>query len=177
MLNKKHILTCILAAGMLFALSACSSKTVSHNSVPATTSKSLGYQTTTTKSSNFKAPDFPDDIEHEPPQGEGFDITNEDIFEKGYYAFQFDSFSDAYIFWGMKNNSDVDIEWSVYRVDNELSEDEIKELAKTEPLAINEGSDSISEGQWIYVLCNINKETASAPVDSTFYLSSYRGYA
>ena len=99
MLNKKHILTCILAAGMLFALSACSNKTVSPNSVPATTSKSLGYQTTTTKSSNFKAPDFPDDIEHEPPQGEGFDITNEDIFEKGYYAFQFDSFSDAYIFW------------------------------------------------------------------------------
>lgn len=167
MLNKKHILTCILAAGMLFALSACSNKTVSPNSVPATT----------TKSSNFKAPDFPDDIDHEPPQGEGFDITNEDIFEKGYYAFQFDSFSDAYIFWGIKNNSDVDIEWSVYRVDKELSEDEIKKLAKTEPLAINEGSDSIFEGQWIYVICNINKETASAPVDSTFYLSSYRGYA
>lgn len=171
MLNKKHILTCILAACMFFTLTACSKKSKeTPTRFPLTTTKS-------TKSSNFKAPDFPDNIDHEPPQGEGFDITNEDIFEKGYYAFQFDSFSDAYIFWGMKNNSDVDIEWSVYRVDKELSEDEIKELAKTEPLAINEGSDSISEGQWIYVLCNINKETASAPVDSTFYLSSYRGYA
>ena len=94
-----------------------------------------------------------------------------------FYWNQHAVFPEFAIFWGMKNNSDVDIEWSVYRVDNELSEDEIKELAKTEPLAINEGSDSISEGQWIYVLCNINKETASAPVDSTFYLSSYRGYA
>ena len=56
-------------------------------------------------------------------------------------------------------------------------EEDIKELSKTKPLAVNEGSDSIHEGQWIYILCNINKETASAPVDSTFRLWSFRDYA
>ena len=116
-------------------------------------------------------------MDHEPPQGMGFDISNKDIFEKGYYAVQYDSFSGAYFFWSSTNVSESGIEWSVYLSDKELSEDEIKELSKTKPLAVNEGSDAISEGQWIYVLCSINKDTASAPVDSTFHLSSFRAYA
>ena len=165
--NKKHILIYILIAGIIFTLSACSNATDTQVSTSATS----------TKSSNFKAPDLPDDIDHEPPQGMGFDISNEDIFEKGYYAVQFDTFTSAYFSWSSEDNSGSDIEWSVYLSDKKLSEDEIKELAKTKPLAVNEGSDAIYEGQWIYVLCNINKETASAPVDSTFHLSSFRDYA
>ena len=167
MLNKKHILICILIAGFIFILSACSKGTEPQYSASVTS----------TKSSNYKAPDMPDNIDHEPPSGMGFDISNEDIFEKGYYEVQYDTFSGAYFFWSMKNNSDSDIEWSVYVSDNELSEDEIKELSKTESLGVNEGSDEVAEGQWIIVICNINKETASAPVDSTFHLSSYRDYA
>ena len=166
MLNPKHILICILVAGLVFTLPACSNVTDTQASTSATS----------TRSSNYKAPDFPENMDHEPPQGMGFDISNEDIFEKGYYAVQYDSFTSAYFFWSSTNNSGSDIEWNVYLTDEELSEDEVKELSKTEPLAVNEGSDSIREGQWIYVLCSINKETASAPVDSTFHLSSYRDY-
>lgn len=167
MFNKKHILICILLTSFIFALSACSKGTEPQASTPATS----------TKSSNYKAPDMPDDMDHEPPSGMGFDISNEDVFEKGYYAVQYDSFSGAYFAWNMKNNSDSDIEWSVYVSDKELSEDEIKELSKTKSLGVNEGSDAVEEGQWIIVICNINKETADAPVDSTFHLSSFRNYA
>ena len=167
MLNKKHILLFILITGIIFALPACSNVDDTR----------ISTSVTSTKSSNFKAPDMPDDMDHEPPQGMGFDISNKDIFEKGYYAVQYDSFSIAYFAWSSTNESGSDIEWSVYLSDKELSEDEIKELSKTKPLAVNEGSDAIEEGQWIYVLCNINKETATAPVDSTFHLSSFRAYA
>ena len=157
----------VIVAFMLFLLCSCSN--VAETQVTTTAAS--------TRSSNFKAPDFPENMEHEPPQGMGFDISNEDIFEKGYYAVQYDSFEGAYLYWSTKNNSGSDIEWSVYLSDKELSEDEIKELAKTKSLGVNEGSDSIREGQWIYVLCSINKETASAPVDATFHLSSFRDYA
>ena len=167
MLNEKHILIYILIAGIIFTLPACTD--VTDTQVPTSA--------TSTRSSNFKAPDMPDHMDHEPPQGMGFDISNNDIFEKGYYAVQYDSFSIAYFSWSSTNESGSDIEWSVYLSDKELSEDEIKELSKTKPLAVNEGSDAIEEGQWIYVLCNINKETAAAPVDSTFHLSSFRAYA
>jgi hypothetical protein len=170
MLNPKHILICILVAGFILTLPACSN-------VSETTETQGSTSAASTRSSNYKAPDFPDDIDHEPPQGMGIDISNEDIFEKGYYAVQYDSFSGAYFFWSSKNNSGSDIEWSVYLSDKELSEDEIKELSKTESLGVNEGSNAINEGQWIYVLCSVNKETASAPVDSTFHLSSFRDYA
>ena len=165
-LNKKHILIYILTAGIIFTLPACSNVADTQVSTSATS----------TRSSNFRAPDLPDDMELEPPQGMGFDISNTDVFDKGYYAVQYDSFSIAYFAWSSTNDSGSDIEWSVYLSDNELSEDEIKALSKTEPLAVNEGSDEIHDGQWIYVLCSVNKETASAPVDSTFHLTSYRAY-
>ena len=167
MINRKHILIYILIAGIIFTLPACSNGTDTKASASAAS----------TRSSNFKAPDMPDDMDHEPPQGLTFDISNKDIFEKGYYAVQFNSFAGAYFSWSSKNNSGSDIEWRVYLSDKELPEDEIKELSKTKPLAVNEGSDSIREGQWIYVLCSINKETASAPVNATFHLSSFRDYA
>ena len=73
--------------------------------------------------------------------------------------------------------SDSDIEWSVYVSDEKLTENEIKELSKTKSLGVNEGSDEVARGQWIIVICNINKETADAPVDSTFHLYSFRDYA
>ena len=120
MLSKKHILIYILIAGILFALPACSD--VSETQVSTTAAS--------TRSSNFKAPDFPENMEHEPPQGMGFDISNEDIFEKGYYAVQYDSFEGAYLYWSTKNNSGSDIEWSVYLSDKELSEDEINAKVK-----------------------------------------------
>ena len=167
MKNAFKKVTVVIVAFMLFLLCSCSN--VAETQVTTTAAS--------TRSSNFKAPDFPENMEHEPPQGMGFDISNADIFEKGYYAVKYESFDGAYFYWSSKNNSGSDIEWSVYLSDKELSEDEIKELSKTKSLGVNEGSDSILEGQWIYVLCSINKETASAPVDATFHLSSFRDYA
>ena len=82
MINRKHILIYILIAGSIFTLPACSNGTDTKVSASAAS----------TRSSNFKAPDMPDDMDHEPPQGLTFDISNKDIFEKGYYAVQFNSF-------------------------------------------------------------------------------------
>ena len=79
MLNRKHTLIFILIVGIILTLAACSN---GPETQAPTTAKS-------TKSSNYKAPDLPDDIEHEPPQGMGFDISNADIFEKGYYAVKY----------------------------------------------------------------------------------------
>lgn len=173
MLNKKQIMLYILAAVFIFSLSACSKKVETETE----TETQVPTSAAVIKPSNFKAPDMPDDMDHEPPQGLGFDISNKDVFEKGYYAVQYDTFLGAYFFWSSENKSGSDIKWSVYLSDKELTEDEVKELSKTKPLAVNEGSDAIREGQWIYVLCSVNKETAAAPVDSTFHLSSFRDYA
>ena len=72
MLNKKHILIYILIAGIIFIMPACTN--VADNMV--------SMSATPTKSPNFKAPDLPENMDHEPPQGMGFDISNEDIFER-----------------------------------------------------------------------------------------------
>ena len=77
MLNPKHILICILVAGFILTLPACSN-------VSETTETQGSTSAASTRSSNFKAPDFPEGMDHEPPQGLGFDISNEDVFEKGY---------------------------------------------------------------------------------------------
>ncbi len=71
--NKKHILNYILIAGIIFILSACSNGNEAQT--PATSAS--------TNPSNFNAPDMPDNMEQEPPQGMGFDISNEDVFEQG----------------------------------------------------------------------------------------------
>ena len=170
MINTKTILIYIFIVGIIFTLPACSNGSDAADAQISTSAAS-------TSSSNFNAPDFPENMDDEPPQGMGFDISNEDIFETGYYAIQYDSFATAYFFWSSTNNSESNIEWSVYLSDNELTEDEIDDLSKTESLGVNEGSNAICEGQWIYVLCNINKETASVPADSIFRLSSFRAYA
>ena len=60
----------VIVALMLFLLCSCSN--VSETQVSTTAAS--------TRSSNFKAPDFPENMEHEPPQGMGFDILR--IFSK-----------------------------------------------------------------------------------------------
>lgn len=74
MINKKHTLICVLMAGFIFTLPACSK-------VSDKTDTQVSTSATSTRSSNYKAPDFPDGMDQEPPEGMGFDISNEDIFE------------------------------------------------------------------------------------------------
>jgi hypothetical protein len=63
----------LFSQAFVFTLPACSNVTDTKAPTSATS----------TGSSNYKAPDMPDYMEHEPPAGMGFDISNEDIFEKG----------------------------------------------------------------------------------------------
>ena len=65
--NKKHILIYILIAGILFTLPACSDG-------PDTSDTQVSASATPTKSPNFKAPDMPANMEHEPPQGMRFEM-------------------------------------------------------------------------------------------------------
>ena len=130
----------------------------------------------TAQSANYQVPDLPDDVDCEPPAGLGIDLSNEEIFETGYYCIQYDSFDGANIFFESNNEKDSDVEWSVYIVDEELSIEEIDNLSTQNPVAINEGSTSVNGGQWIYVLCNINSKTASEPSNSSFRFYSFRDY-
>lgn len=155
---KKRVSIFILLA-MVLALTACTGQTQNNGN-------------------NNQNPDFQDDIEMEPPSGPGIDLTNADVFETGYYCMQYDTFNGAYLYFSSTNVSDPAVEWSVYIINNELSEEDAKKMVNLpEPFAINEGSAHIREGQWIYVYCNINSETASEPTDSSFNMYSLRDYA
>lgn len=123
------------------------------------------------------ATDDSDYVYDEPPAGLGFDISNEDIFDTGFYSIQYDTFDGAFIYFESNNEQDCDVEWYVYIVDDELDDSQIDELLTQEPIATNEGSASIESGQWIYVFCNINSKTAESPTNSTFNLYSFRDYA
>lgn len=130
----------------------------------------------TGQSTNIKVDD-PDYYDNVPPTGMGFDLSNEDVFETGYYHVMFDTFSSAVIYFESNNEQDSDIEWAVYITDHELNDEEIDELLNQEPIAINEGSADINAEQWIYVFCNINSKTSASPTNSTFKLYSLRDYA
>ena len=122
--------------------------------------------------------DDPDDYGYgEPASGMGFIITNEDVFETGYYHVQYDTFYSAYVYFTSNNEADSDVEWRVYVVDHELDDEEIDELLTKEPIAINSGSADIYSGQWIYVFCSVNSKTAESPTNSTFEMYSFADYA
>lgn len=122
-------------------------------------------------------PNLPDDIEHEPPTGILVDIMNEDIFETGYYAYHFDIFSSAVAYINSDNDAESDTEWKIYVSDKELTEAEIYALEDTEPAIVNTGEVNIYSDQWIYILCNINSKTATAPSGSHINITCMRDYA
>ena len=122
-------------------------------------------------------PIFPDNMDHEPPSCILVDICNEDIFEKGYYEYYFEFFTDGVCYIGSTNEPESDIEWKVYISDVKLSEEEIYALEGTEPIAVNKGEADIERGQWIYILCNVNSKTSDTPSSSNFSIITYRGYA
>ena len=169
-MKKIKILFFILTASVLL-ISACGDKTVSDSLNDKTSNDSYA----STSRDGFNVPPFPDGIEEEPPSGLGFTITNEEIFETGYYVMHYDLFG-AGVFWETTGAEDSDIEWKVYFTDEELTDEGIEELSKTEPISVNDGSEWIKEGQWIYVICSVNSKTASEPEDSTFRLYSFRDY-
>lgn len=121
-------------------------------------------------------PDFPQNVEEEPPVCLIVELKNEDIFEKGYYEHYFDTFTSGVVDIGSNNDPESDIEWKVYISDIKLTEDEIYALEGTNPVAVNKGKTQIVRGQWVYILCNINSQTSEAPSDSMFSIVSIRDY-
>lgn len=126
---------------------------------------------------NSKAGNLPKDLIEEPPMLILFEIRNEDIFEKGYYEHYVDIPLPNLATIGSNNEPDSNIEWKVYISDTQLAEDEIYALEDMEPVAVNKGEAEIKQGQWIYVLCNINSQTSDKPSDSMFSIGSFRDYA
>ncbi len=131
----------------------------------------------TKEETTHNVPKMSKNMDHEPPTSILVELTNEDIFEKGYYEYYFDVFSSGYVQISSKNAPESGIEWKVYISDIELSEEEIYELEGTEPVAINNGETEAERGQWFYILCNINSQTSEAPSNSMFGMTSMRSYA
>ena len=133
-----------------------------------------GIQTKPSKEK--KIPKSSKGVKEEPPIWILVDLTNEDIFEKGYYELYFDTFTSGVADIASNNEPESGIEWKVYISDIQLTEEEIYALEETEPVAINKGTAEIVRGQWIYVLCNINSNTSESPSNSFFGITSTRDY-
>lgn len=170
--NKQRIIKYpVFILALLLLLTGCT-KGDSDTVQPANESKSVDFPDLTQSVSNVKT----DEVEPEPPVSLGFEITNEDVFEKGYYSTQYNDFSSADIYFESNNEPDSDIEWRVYITDEEVGPDEMEELLSQQPVAVNSGSSHIVNGQWIYIICNINSETADEPAESSFSSYSVRDY-
>lgn len=120
---------------------------------------------------------FSDKMDHEPPTSILVELRNEDIFEKGYYEYEYTVFSSGVAYIVSENDSESGTEWKVYISDTRLSEEEIYALEETEPVAINKGETRITRGQWIYILCNVNSQTSEAPSASMISIYCIRNYA
>lgn len=59
---------------------------------------------------------------------------------------------------------------------DEAEPDEMEELLSQQPVAVNSGSSHIVNGQWIYIISNINSETADEPAESSFSSYSVKDY-
>jgi len=93
-------------------------------------------------------------------------VSGEDVFEKGYIGEKITSTTTVYF--GFKTEAADNAVWSVYVVDNELSDEEAQTLKNTDPVLTGEGKTDVKYGQWIYVFCDMNSETAEEPSKSVY---------
>ncbi|MCR5805253.1 MAG: hypothetical protein K6G47_13450 [Clostridia bacterium] len=113
--------------------------------------------------------------EPEPACLGGFEVSNSSIFETGYYHTKFEESGNLYF--SVTNASDEPANWSIYIVDNELTEDEVKDLQTKEPALVNDGILGITYDQWIYIFCDVNSNTASESTDEILEVWAYADYA
>lgn len=103
------------------------------------------------------------------------EVTGDKVFEKGYYCERITS--NETLYFGIRCFSEESAEWSVYIVDEELSEEEVETLKKTGPVLTGNGSAEISYGQWVYVFCSVNAETSDRPTKDILSITWSSGYA
>ena len=179
---KKRIILAVVLGMLALSCVACSSANVVSEDKIQNTRVDRESKDRDTKDNDGKAADnidkdFPE-VEPEPAVIMDFSFTNQEIFETGYYAYQFDNttMEDANVYFHQNNVAGSDVEWKVYVVDNELTAEEVEQLAEQEPITIDQGATCIKTGQWIYVLCNINSKTADDPSDASFSACGYATY-
>ena len=51
---------------------------------------------------------------------------------------------------------------------HELTDEEAQALKNTEPVLTGEGEADLKYGQWIYIFCDVNSETAEEPSKSIY---------
>ncbi|MBR3248134.1 MAG: hypothetical protein IKG03_07050 [Clostridiales bacterium] len=121
-------------------------------------------------------------VYEEPPSIEVLNITNEDVFDTGYYGMQF-KYDDREPTYAEKitvtvyfnRRTDLDTDWAVYVSDYELPVLNESYIKYSEPDLYNEGNMEIVSGQWIYVRCTCNSATSDAPSKASFEASYFAG--
>ena len=88
-------------------------------------------------------------------------VSGEDVFEKGYIGEKITSTTTVYF--AFKTKPADNAVWSVYITDAELTDEEAQALKNTEPVLTGEGEADLKYGQWIYIFCDVNSETAEEP--------------
>ena len=99
---------------------------------------------------------------------EFLNITNEDVFDDGYYGMQF-KYDDREPSFAEKitvniyfdSNGNPDTNWEVFVTEYQLGT--LSYFKHVEPVLTNEGSIEIVSGEWIYVHCTCNAETYDVP--------------
>ena len=86
------------------------------------------------------------------PAGFDYKVTADKVLEKGYYSEKITA--DTEVSFYVANNDEKDSQWSIYVVDDELTDEEIEALKSREPDLINNGDIEIEYGKWIYVFCD-----------------------
>jgi len=112
-----------------------------------------------------------------PPEPAGFliQVSGEDVFEKGYKGEKFTGTTT--VNFAFKTPPEDNAVWSVYIADDELTVEEAQGIKNTDPVLTGEGKLDVKYGQWIYIFCNVNSETAEEPSKTVYTYSWLADFA
>ena len=102
-------------------------------------------------------------------------VSGEDVFEKGYKGEKFTGTTT--VNFAFKTPPADNAVWSVYIADDELSDEEAQKLKNTDPVLTGEGKLDVKYGQWIYIFCDVNSETAEEPSKTVYTYSWLADFA
>lgn len=105
---------------------------------------------------------------NEPMSLSAIEVTNEDLFETGFGAFQieFEYGTENEVYFRRYLNFNID--WYLYVFDEELENVDLDMLMEMEPVIVNEGEITLKEGQWVYVVCSCNSTNSFASSNGCF---------
>ncbi|MBR6383164.1 MAG: hypothetical protein IKS56_04180 [Lachnospiraceae bacterium] len=103
------------------------------------------------------------------------EVTGQNVYDNGYYCEKI--YNATTVHFLLTSNSEKTAGWSIYLVDDELSEEEIKNLKETEPILTGSGEIEASYGQWVYIFCDVNAETSDKPTNDVLSFSYPANYS